>query len=147
VRSVLITYLTSLQCDGNLPACMTCQVHKTDCHYDYDADKRRLFNPKYNVYFRNPSRQYIESLEARVASLEGLLNHIREADSNSLPEILGELRSGPEDFEVHKSGSRSPTTRKHSDSEESSGPLNELRKMVGSLHLEEGEVSIPLSLF
>jgi hypothetical protein len=32
---------TNGECDGTLPRCKTCQIHKTECHYDFDADRRR----------------------------------------------------------------------------------------------------------
>src|SRR5436305_6053654 len=83
---------------------MTCQIHKTDCQYDFDADKRRyclLFPTGVDYFRRNPSRRYIESLEARVSSLEARLRSILDADTKTLPDIIREIRSVGDDYQYY----------------------------------------------
>jgi len=94
---------------------------------------------------RNPSRRYIESLEARVASLEGIINSVRDADSNALPDIIREIRSrddaqyyGPMKAESSESRSGQKTGFAN---DTAGSPLVELGKMMGSLQLEEGQVT------
>ena len=93
--------------------------------------------------FRNPSRRYVESLEARVTALEAIVNAIRNANSDSLPDIVREIRSGRDDIEYYAPLSTLPSRAKPDDSHEDapSAPLQELGKIMGSLQLEEGQVS------
>jgi hypothetical protein len=99
------------------------------------------------AYLRNPSRRYIESLEARVASLGAIVNTIRDADSTTLPQLLQELRSHGEDFQyyclpIEESGFPN-ALHKHVTSfanDTTGSPLIELGKVMGTLQLEEGQV-------
>ena len=96
---------------------------------------------------RNPSRRYIESLEARVASLEGMIKSVRDADTNALPEIIREIRSSGEDVQYYapltKAGS--PDARGGSKTgfanDMTGSPLVELGKIMGTLQLQEGQVT------
>lgn len=99
--------------------------------------------PPMRLTFRNPSRRYIESLEARVTALEAIVNAIRNANSDSLPDIVREIRSGRDDIEYYAPLSMLPSRAKPDDSHEDapSAPLQELGKIMGSLQLEEGQVS------
>jgi hypothetical protein len=95
---------------------------------------------------RNPSRRYIESLEARVASLEGIINSVRDADSNALPDIIREIRSRGDDAQYYgpmkAESSESRSGNKTGFANDTAGsPLVELGKMMGSLQLEEGQVT------
>jgi|SRR5579862_1350115 len=126
---------------------MTCQIHKTECQYDFDADRRRLIAlSTWTNSTRNPSRQYIESLEARVAILEGIVRSIRDADSNKLPNIIREIRSNNEDLEYYIPAARHDlvtgrSTNKAGYADESGGsPLVELGKIMGTLQLDDGQV-------
>jgi len=97
------------------------------------------------LILRNPSRRYIESLEARVASLEGIINSIRNADSNVLPDIIREIRSRGDDAQyyvpINAESLESRTARKTEFANDTTGsPLVELGKTMGSLQLEEGQV-------
>ena len=97
---------------------------------------------------RNPSRRYIESLEARVASLEGMIKSVRDADSNSLPEIIREIRSNGEDVQYYAPLSKvgSPDARTGSRTgfanDMTGSPLVELGKIMGTLQLQEGQVRL-----
>jgi hypothetical protein len=98
--------------------------------------------------FRNPSRRYIESLEARVASLEGMIKSVRDADSNSLPEIIREIRSNGEDVQYYAPLSKvgSPDSRTGNKTgfanDMTGSPLVELGKIMGTLQLQEGQVRL-----
>jgi hypothetical protein len=130
---------------------MTCQIHATKCLYDFDADRRRLNNPTpiLTDVRRNPSRQYIESLEARVGVLESILKAVRDADSNSLPEIISELRSNDEELSAYAPYG----TDNHEEvrggrwagcpNEPAGNPLVELGKIMGTMQLDDGEVHFP----
>jgi len=94
---------------------------------------------------RNPSRRYIESLEARVASLEGMIKSVRDADTNSLPHIIGEIRSGNEDLQYYAPARLSSPDSRQSPktgfaNDVTGSPLVELGKIMGTLQLEEGQV-------
>ena len=97
------------------------------------------------AYYRNPSRRYIESLEARVASLETVVNSVRDVDTNALPSIIREIRSGSEDIQYYAPlNGNSADGRKGSITgfadDTTGSPLVELGKIMGTLQLEDGQV-------
>jgi hypothetical protein len=102
------------------------------------------------LIYRNPSRHYIESLEARVASLEGIVKSVRDADSNTLPDIIREIRAtGDDEYYAHATVKvESPETRAGKRTgfanDTHGSPLVELGKIMGSLQLEGGQVIVPL---
>jgi hypothetical protein len=70
---------------------------------------------------------------------------VRDADSNSLPTIIREIRSGNEDIQYYapvRVGS--PVTRHASRTgfanDSNGSPLVELGKIMGTLQLEDGQV-------
>lgn len=99
------------------------------------------------LILRNPSRRYIESLEARVASLEGIIKSVRDADSNALPDIIREIRATGDDEFYSPIKAESPETRAGKRTgfanDIHGSPLVELGKIMGSLQLEEGQVKFP----
>ena len=100
------------------------------------------------LILRNPSRRYIESLEARVASLEGIVKSVRDADSNALPDIIREIRATGDDEYYAPIRVESPETRTGKRTgfanDTHGSPLVELGKIMGSLQLEEGQVKFPV---
>ena len=79
-----------------------------------------------------------------------MLNAVRDADSNSLPEIVREIRSCGEDFQYYAPPQQEVETahpnHKTSFANDTTGsPLVELGKVMGTLQLEEGQVSLIFS--
>jgi len=80
-----------------------------------------------------------------VAVLEAIVNSIRVANTDALPEIVREIRSGREDLEYYAPLSNLPprSLREDSPCDTSCAPLEELGKIMGSLQLDEGQVILP----
>lgn len=77
-----------------------------------------------------------------------MIRSVRDADTNALPEIIREIRSGREDVQYYaplaKAGS--PETRSGSKTgfanDMTGSPLVELGKIMGTLQLQEGQVNL-----
>ncbi len=75
-----------------------------------------------------------------------MLKSVRDADTNALPDIIREIRSGREDIQYYaplaKAGS--PDARGGSKTgfanDMTGSPLVELGKIMGTLQLQEGQV-------
>ncbi|QRW25321.1 Fungal specific transcription factor domain [Rhizoctonia solani] len=72
------------KCDGVRPVCGHCRLTKNTCTFNVHADKRKP-----------PSKTYVSALEARVRTLEALL----QASALEIP---------PADFEIHHTAENEP---------------------------------------
>ncbi|KAF8706763.1 Transcription factor, partial [Rhizoctonia solani] len=72
------------KCDGVCPVCGHCRLTKNTCTFNVHADKRKP-----------PSKTYVSALEARVRTLEALL----QASALEIP---------PADFEIHHTAENEP---------------------------------------
>ncbi|CZR56381.1 uncharacterized protein PAC_06269 [Phialocephala subalpina] len=87
-----------LKCDDQVPACANCDRHGLKCFVEDPATKRRQ------------ARNYLETLEQRVAHLEGLLQQARPDGTPSVTSMQsvdnGSSSQRQEDYEINDLASK-----------------------------------------